>query len=437
MELYTVQGYNRKECELKITEKYRLPFQILSEKPIRIGGFMGLFSKLGVEVEFYFKNQYMQSVSHGFSGNNALQGKASFAQNLNSNFEEEKRKVIAAARKSYDQSAAAVLPENNIQANNNDATNEILNMVKEINEKIETGSSVKEEHPSFTQAVQLLKNNDFTEKYINKMTDRIRKEMTLEALDDFNFVQEQLFFWIAESISIYREEGADDFKQRSMSKIMVLIGPTGVGKSTTIAKLAAINGIAADDKSALDVRMITIDAFRIGAKIQLEQIGDIMYIPVSAVDNKNDLKKEIALHSDDIDLFLIDTFGNSPKDSSKINEMKEILEGAGKWAQYYLVIAAGTKSSDMADIMQQFDLFNYCSVIISKMDETDRIGNVISALAEKNKPVSYLTDGQDIPVYIKKASVINLLMYLDGFNVNFEKMEKRFPQGEADQFKWK
>jgi len=183
--------------------------------------------------------------------------------------------------------------------------------------------------------------------------------------------------------------------------------------------------------------MITIDAFRICAKEQLEQIGNIMQIPVSCVVNKLDLKKEISLHNDGTDLFLIDTIGKSPKDSSKIGEMKEILDGAPKNAEYHLVISAGTKTSDIEDIMRQFEPFNYKSVILTKMDETDRIGNIISALAEKRKCVSYITDGQTVPVDIKKATVVRFLINLDGFKVNREKIENRFPSGEADQFKWR
>jgi len=70
------------------------------------------------------------------------------------------------------------------------------------------------------------------------------------------------------------------------------------------------------------------------------------------------------------------------------------------------------------------------------MDETDRIGNIISALAARNKSISYITDGQKVPVDIKKASVVRFLINLESFKVDRDKIEKRFPSGEADQFKW-
>ena len=415
MESYTVQGINRKECVLKIMEKYRKPFSILNEKEIRVGGFMGLFSKPAVQVEFYFTPEYYRSpVTHGGQTGSlpALTGQYTRAP---SDLEEEKKKVLAAAA----------------ERSGKDASQKILDSLNELKEKIETGGK-KEEHPAFVRAAELLRANDFSENYIKNMLERLRKELSLETLDDLDAVQDRLLEWIGESISIFKE----DEKQRR-PRIMVLVGPTGVGKTTTIAKLAAIYGIGTNEIPAIEVRMITIDAFRIGAHEQLEKTGDIMHIPVSCVDNKQSLRKEIALYAEEIDLFLVDTIGKSPKDSTKLGEMKEILEGAGRGAEFHLVISASTKTSDIEDIMRQFEPFNYRSVVLTKMDETDRIGNIISALAEKRKSISYITNGQSVPVDIGRASVVRFLINLDGFKVNREKIEERFPSGEADQFKWR
>lgn len=420
MEVYIEQGESKMDCELKIAEKYKKPFRILNEKEIRMGGFLGLFSKPGVQVEFYFIPQPYRNVATNVAAMYGYNNAPPYPVDL----EDEKRKVLAAAGKNYDQ----------IVTSGREASQQILDSLKEIKEKIESGvgtSTGKEEHPSIEKTVNLLKANDFSENYINGMLERLRKELPLEKLDDFDTVQDYLLEWIGESISIFKE---DEVQRKP--RIMVLVGPTGVGKTTTISKLAAIYGIGTDEIPAIDVRMITIDAFRICAKEQLESIGNIMQIPVSCVTDKASLRKEIAIHSD-IDLFLVDTIGKSPKDASKLGEMKEILDGAGKGAEFHLVISAATKTSDIEDIMRQFEPFNYKSVVLTKMDETDRIGNIISALAEKRKSVSYITDGQTVPVDIRRASVVRFLINLDGFKVNREKIETRFPSGEAEQFKWK
>jgi flagellar biosynthesis protein FlhF len=407
MEMYSIQGEDRKDCELKITAKYGRQFRIFSEKEIRVGGVLGLFSKPAVQVEFYFAPQR--------TAREAIE------------LEAEKAKLLAAASGAKQNVSSR---QSEIAASGRDSAQAILDMLGEIKGKMENGGN--DDHPSFTFAAGLLRTNDFSQNYIKTMMERMRRELPFDQLKNIDTVQDRLLEWIGESISIYKEDAV-----MRKPKIMVLIGPTGVGKTTTLSKLAAIYGIGTDNIPAVEVRMITIDAFRICAKEQLMQIGEIMQIPVSCAVNRQELKKEIALHGDNTDLFLIDTIGKSPKDAAKIGEMKEILEGLGKSAEYHLVMSAGTKTSDMEDIMRQFEPFNYKSVILSKLDETDRIGNLISALADKRKSVSYITDGQTVPVDIKRATVVRLLINLEGFRVNREKIEQRFPSGDADQFRWR
>ncbi|MDR0290403.1 MAG: flagellar biosynthesis protein FlhF, partial [Treponema sp.] len=217
---------------------------------------------------------------------------------------------------------------------------------------------------------------------------------------------------------------------------MVLIGPTGVGRTTTVAKLAAIYGIENAGRRPLSVRMITIDAFRIGAIAQIEKYCRIMELPVSCIENHRDLRREIDLYSEETDLILVDTIGRSPRDSAKLGEMKELLDACGTKAEIHLVLSASTKASDMEHILQQFEPFNYQAILLTKLDETRHIGNVVSSLAERNKPISYITDGQHVPKDIKKASVVRLLINLEDFRIDREKIEKQFPAPEADQFQW-
>jgi flagellar biosynthesis protein FlhF len=370
-----------------------------------------------------YKNPVYQNPSPYTGG--AMEPQPSY--NVEKVSDEEKIKILAAAGKS------TILAAGNKEAAINDEKSElILESIKEIKEIIgrEAGRRY-EEHSAFIHATELLKLNDFSENYINGMLEKLRKELPLEKLDNMDVVEDTLLEWIGESINIYKHDG-----KSPKSKVMVLVGPTGVGKTTTIAKLAAVFGIGNSEKPGIRVRMVTIDAYRIGARAQLEKYGDLMEIPVSFVDNKQDLRKEIALFNDETDLFLVDTIGKSPKDLAKLGEIKEILEGCPKGTEIHLVLSSGTKVSDIENIIRQFEPFNYISVLVTKLDETDHIGNVISALAEKGKSVSYITDGQKVQNDIRRASVVRFLINLEGFKVNRDKMEKRFPVGEADQFKW-
>jgi flagellar biosynthesis protein FlhF len=106
--------------------------------------------------------------------------------------------------------------------------------------------------------------------------------------------------------------------------------------------------------------------------------------------------------------------------------MKELLEAASGSACVHLAVSATTKTGDIIEIMQQFEPFRYESVIITKLDETSRIGNIISILAEKQKTVSFLTDGQRVPQDIEPATVPRLLLRLQGIRVRKDHIEKKF-----------
>ncbi|MDR0624443.1 MAG: flagellar biosynthesis protein FlhF [Treponema sp.] len=440
MECFVEQGSSYNDCLSKIIAKYGDRVQIVTQRNIRIGGVFGLFTKEGVEMEFYIPPYFSRSYA-GYGGGRP--GGASFASPAPSpgsggqrgpdvqkapaaarepgpikaplDFEEAKKKVLAAAGKDSTQMM-------------------ILNEVRTIKEKLDAGppAAGKEEHPALARIAEILELNDFSPSYISAILDRGRKEFSLEALEDFDGVQDKVLEWIGESIKIYREPA-----QHKIPRIMVLVGPTGVGKTTTIAKLAAIFGLDNGGRKGWSVRMITIDTFRIGAKAQLEAYGDIMELPVAYVDNYGGLKKEIALSAEEVDIVLVDTIGKSPRDSAKLGEMKELLDACGFQAEVYLVISAGVKSSDIQDILRQFEPFNYRSVILTKLDETARVGNVISALSDKGKPLSYITDGQKVPSDIHRATVVRFLLNLEGFTVNREKVEARFPSNGADQFHWR
>jgi flagellar biosynthesis protein FlhF len=272
--------------------------------------------------------------------------------------------------------------------------------------------------------------NDFPPSFRTAILGRIKKEFSLEELENFELVQGKVLEWIGESISIYKDSA---FHRRP--RIVILVGPTGVGKTTTIAKLAANFGRDNRGRRIREIALITIDTFRIGAPQQLEAYGNILNCPCHAVEDYDELKKTIALHADETDMILIDTIGKSPRDSMKLGEMKQILDACGSHAETHLALSAATKSSDVLEILRQFEPFNYRSVIITKLDETARTGNILGALAEKKKSISYITNGQKVPADISEASAINFLINLDGFKVNRIKLESLFPETGSGQFR--
>jgi flagellar biosynthesis protein FlhF len=258
------------------------------------------------------------------------------------------------------------------------------------------------------------------------MRERVRKEFSLEALENYALLQNAAVEWIGEKIEI---DPPLRFNGRG-PRIVIIVGPTGVGKTTTIAKLAAIYGLGDGRTTQRSVRIITIDNYRIAAKQQIETYAEIMRIPVSLVESAADLSKCLALYQD-TGLILVDTIGRSPRDLAKLAEMKEILAACGSQAAVYLALSATTKGSDTEEILRQFAPFGYRSVILTKLDETMRIGNVISCLARARKPVAWLCDGQGVPQDLEEATVLRLLMNMEGFRIDRDALEKRFGNGAA------
>jgi flagellar biosynthesis protein FlhF len=189
-----------------------------------------------------------------------------------------------------------------------------------------------------------------------------------------------------------------------------------VGKTTTIAKLAALHGLGIKGESPKSVRMITIDNYRIGAKGQIQTYGDLMSIPVSCVESNEELRNKLLLYQE-ADLILIDTMGRSPKDYQNLAQMRELLDVCGKDAEIFLTVSATTKAGDLDGIFDEFSGFKYDAVILTKIDETMKLGNVISVLGSRKIPVAFLTDGQGVPQDIERADVRRLLRNLEGFRL--------------------
>jgi flagellar biosynthesis protein FlhF len=430
MEYFTEQAYSYSACLEKIRKKYGNRAKILIQKSIRMKGPFGFFSRDGVEISGFVSYEAGRTAaeSGALPRTETVSRQEPLPRNIPQtevrspvDFETEKKRILAAANPKVDPTLQLVLSE-----------------VRTIKEKIEAGNTAVlstavpgADHPAITRIRDILIQNDFTPNYTGNIIDRVRKEISLEGLEDFDALQDRVVEWIGESIRIYKEE-----EIRRRPRIMVLVGPTGVGKTTTIAKLAAIYGTGFAGRRPLSVRLVTIDNYRIGASYQIEKYGGIMEIPVSSVKNHQDLKQVIALDSDNMDLILIDTIGKSPRAAVELAEMKQLLDACGSSAEFHLAVAATTKSSDILEILMQYEPFVYRSVIVTKMDETIRLGNVISALSDKGKPVSFITEGQQVPNDIQKANIVRFLINLEGFKINQAKIEERFPGNKSDYIQW-
>ncbi len=183
----------------------------------------------------------------------------------------------------------------------------------------------------------------------------------------------------------------DRCQPKGEQKIRSFIGPTGAGKTTTLAKLAALNAVRQKKKVAL----LTLDTFRIAAVAQLETYARIMALPMEVVHTKEDIIHGIRKYRD-CDLILIDTTGRSPNNRKEIAEMGAFLD-MGERIHHYLVLPATARLGYLSEAEKQFGVLPIGSYIFTKLDEVEDTSDMINFLLTKPQPLSYVTTGQQVP----------------------------------------
>lgn len=193
-------------------------------------------------------------------------------------------------------------------------------------------------------------------------------------------------------------------------KYINVLGPTGVGKTTTIAKMAARSVLEKKKK----IGFITTDTYRIAAIEQLKTYANLLQAPVEIVYNDNDYKTAIEKFAH-LDLVFIDTAGRNYKEAKYVDELKKMIN-FDEEVESYLVLALTAKERDMDTITQQFDGINIGKFIFTKIDETNSIGTMFNLMIKYNKGLAYYTNGQEVPEDMEEA--------------NLEKVLELFFQGE-------
>jgi len=188
--------------------------------------------------------------------------------------------------------------------------------------------------------------------------------------------------------------------------VAAFVGTTGVGKTTTIAKLAALIML----KARRTVGLISLDSYRIGGIEQLKTYANILGVPCFPAFNKRDLL--FALRSmERADFVLIDTSGQSQYDMSRLGELKKMLIGDIEISPH-LLLSVTTTESEMNKTAINFSPLKFRSYIFTKTDEAEKCGRVINQLMKQRMPVSYITTGQNVPADIEKATKENILKLL-------------------------
>lgn len=406
----TIYAKSMQEAKEKLYRKYQNDYEIVNKKQVLKTRCFGLLNEEGIEVTYVVKHRDGSS-SYASDVDSFMRNKDSFLRSM----------AIQSLDPSLNSPSSPLVSAPQV---NSAQLNEIQKSIEELknslNQTKTAHSSENENHPSIEMIQNLLSENDFSIQYCKYITDKL-KTLSLEQLEDTDYVQRVVIDWIGESINIAPE------KVHRNPHVVIIVGPTGVGKTTTLVKLAAQYVMSAKKQERkVELCFITTDTMRVGAQEQLAKFGILFNLQVLKAENADDVQKIYEDVKDHVDAIFIDTSGYSPNDSRHIGSMKETLDVPGMNPDVYLAVMASTKSRDLINIMRNYEPFGYNSVIITKCDESNQYGNVISVVWEKNKNISYLTTGQKAAGCIEKANVFYFLIRMMGFKVDRIHIEDKF-----------
>lgn len=298
--------------------------------------------------------------------------------------------------------------KNEIRQEFDDLKNLVKNLAGEVS-RLSPGNAGPQEKPLHSsvnrleQKLHLSRKNDHVENIltnhgVSNDTARTISSFAQDRLSDEELHENDTLFaflhnTIADLISVKPQLFEDDNEQKKIA----LLGPTGVGKTTTLAKIAA----SYLSQISNSIAFITIDTYRIAAVEQLKVYGEIMHLPVDVVISPKQLEESLNRHRNK-KLILIDTAGRSPRDTLCIDELKSFLHPDLE-IEKHLVMSATTRENELLQTINQFSSLGIDSTIFTKIDECTSLGVLLNILIQSSSPLSHITNGQRVPEDIVEA----------------------------------
>jgi flagellar biosynthesis protein FlhF len=270
-----------------------------------------------------------------------------------------------------------------------------------------TQSSERKELPDglFQLYTQLI-DAEFTEEAARELMDRVRSEVDPRDLADAHALRGRVAQLIEQDIAV---AGTIQLIP-GQRKTVALVGPTGVGKTTTIAKLAANYRL----REKRRVGLITVDTYRIAAVEQLRTYADIIDLPMYVASTPREMREAVQ-QLKGFDLVLMDTAGRSPQDEIKLQELRSFL-GEAQADEVLLVLSSLSSASALRRTAEQFSAVGATGLILTKLDEAPGLGNLLPLLKASRLPLSYLTNGQNVPDDIEAAESKRLAKLILGLD---------------------
>ena len=427
MNCITIVAPSYEEAVKEAREQYGDRIRIHSRKDVVTSGFLGIGKKRHCELTCFLVDEPAAKKSAAPETQEAAPAQEKSAEELRREAEDE-RDIRRFEKEAYTPDPESNTPDPALEPEEEippveEAVEETPAQEEEPEEQQPEEEKEPEEkkdpiEPLLRHARSILAMNDFSDSYIDWIVRDLKTQLeaALPAVPTRNEFELLIVDRIVGSVEI------DHNSQLHPPKVFALVGPTGVGKTTTIAKIAAIYGTLPPEEMRKNVKIITMDSFRVGAYEQIESFGKALNIPVLRADDEAGFYEALE-KADDAELILIDTIGRSPRDNELNVKLQTMLNVPDrKNTRCYLAVSASMKKIDIDRVFEQFRMFNIVSVIVTKADETQTIGNILSICHDRHVPLLFITDGQMVPRDIHKASSAFVLSLLKGFNMDFNSL---------------
>lgn len=378
-------GKDENEAMIKVRNELGRDALIINIKKIRPSGVLGFFKKPLVEV----------------------------MAGIEENYQPPEKKVIQPIKKA----PAPVFKEEALRESKvekyHEEVVELKSMVNTILEKMDKGevTSVSDNHQERKQTkreeyIEFLNDNDVTKPIAKKIMEILERQISIEDSSDRTILN-AIKVIIREYLGEIKAINTQDTGQQ---KTFLYVGPTGVGKTTTLAKIAARLALTENK----DVAFITADTYRIAAVEQLRTYSEILGIPLEVVYEPRELKDALEKFKDK-DYILIDTAGRSHKDHELKRDILGIMDFIEN-PEVFLVMSMTTSYKDIMNIVNYYSFIDAYRLIFTKLDEAASLGNILNIKVMTGMPLSYFAIGQSVPDDIEVADKEKVVNYIVGEN---------------------
>lgn len=324
------------------------------------------------------------------------------------------RKTYAAAKAEIEQSRHLQATGNAIVANHQAAgvvtapiapdnaqlvneMNAVKHMVSRMMHQQQTGAAPSSLPKGLNQQYTALLQQEVACELADEVVANVRRELSEEQLHDVDVCRDAVRKQLAGYMPTEQEADDTSGSKDGRPRVIALVGPTGVGKTTTVAKLAATFKL----KHKKNVALITLDTYRIAAVDQLQTYAGIIGVPLHVVLKPEEIPKALEKCAR-YDVVLIDTAGRSQRDDERLTQLGEFLEAA-KPDETHLVLSSTCSQQVLMETIERFSRVHTDRIIFTKLDEAVTFGVLLNVLGKADKRLSYMTTGQEVPHQIERG----------------------------------